>query len=323
MSGSIHALLKYTYARSKLARYLWLKWKWRQRRRSMAVSDMEFAQALYMKKTGKKLNLEAPVTYDEKLWYLKLSNRDPLLTRCSDKYLVRRYVEECGLGHILNELYGVYQNANDIEFADLPSPCFFKCNHTSGYNAIYDRDKHFDKKDFIRRFNLALQQNYYAISREWNYKNIEPCIICERVLSDPLSPVGLVDYRVFCFGGKAKMLVVGIGTCLEDGSHSGTGRRNIYDLDFNYEQVTMNYENFPPEIVPKPANYDKMISYAEILAAPFAHCRVDFYNIDGDIYFGEMTFYQGGALNNIDPEEWSIKLGDWIDLTGYELIEND
>ncbi len=319
MTNQIRGLLKYTYNRSKLARYLWLKWKWAERTKTLKIHDIEFAKSIYAKKMGKELNLDNPITYDDKLWYLKFSNRDPLLTQCSDKFQVRKYVTQCGLGHILNELYGVYENARDIDFESIPSPCFIKCNHTSGYNTMFDKDKPFDKKDFVRRFNFALKQNYYALYREWNYKNIKPLIICERVLRDPHSPVGLVDYRIFCFSGQAKVFVIGIETCAEDGSHSGKGRRNFYDMNFNLLNMKLNYDNFPLELVPKPINFETMVSYAEILAQPFPHCRVDFYNIDGKIYFGEITFYQGGALNKIEPEEWAIRLGEWIDLTGYTI----
>lgn len=319
MAGIVRRWLKFFYHNSKLARYYWLKIEWARRRKAMQISDVEFAQIRFRKKTGQELNLENPVTFNDKLWYLKLSNRDPLLTKCSDKYLVREYVQECGLGHILNELYAVYYDARDIDFDNIPSPCFLKCNHASGYNAKYDRNKPFDKKDFIRRFNFALTQNYYMIAREWNYKDIRPCIICERVLEDPYSAVGIADYRFLCFGGKAKAFFIGLDTAAEDGTHSKTGRRNLYDMDFNLQDVTVNYGNFPPELVPKPDNFDKMCAYAEVLSKPFPYCRVDLYNINGKIYFSELTFYPGGASNRIKPEEWAVKLGEWIDLTGYSI----
>lgn len=320
MARIFRQIQKLIYHNSKLARYYWLRRQWSERRKAMNISDIEFAKLSYQKKMGIELNLENPVTLNDKLWYLKLSNRDPLLAKCSDKYLARDYVKECGLEHILNDLYGIYNTADEIDFKQIPSPCFFKCNHTSGYNAIYDSSRPFDKRDFRRRFNFALTQNYYINAREWNYKDIKPCIICERVLEDPGSGVGIVDYRFFCFGGVAKLMMLCIGTAAEDGTHSKDGFKNTYDLDFNLLDITfLNENHFSPDLVPKPANLDAMINYAEILSKPFPHCRVDLYNIGGKIYFGEMTFYSAGCCFEISPQEWAAKMGEWIDLSGYSI----
>lgn len=131
------------------------------------IPDKDFAKIIYKKIVGKELNIENPRTFDEKQWYLKLFNRDPLLTKCTDKYLVREYVKDCGLGHILNNIFAIYDNANQINFNEFPeNRVFLKCNHTSGYNVIYDKNKPFDKKAFIRKFNFILQQNYYWASRD-------------------------------------------------------------------------------------------------------------------------------------------------------------
>lgn len=319
MSNIYRKVIKTTYHHSKLARYYWLRYKWAKLRKAMNICDVEFAKMRYKEKMGKELNLENPVTFSEKLWYLKLSNRDPLMTKCSDKYLAREYVRECGLAHILIELYAVYDSVAEIDFDKVPTPCFFKCNHTSGYNAIYDRSKQFDIRDFKRKFKFMLTQNYYINSREWNYKNIKPRIICERVLEDPSSKVGIIDYRFFCFNGSAKFMTVNIGTSAKDGTHSKAALRNLYDLDFNLLDVRINRQPFPPELVPKPNNLAEMCTYAETLSKPFPHCRVDFYNIDGTIYFGEMTFYSGGGFNKIEPKEWDIKMGQWIDISGYSI----
>lgn len=124
------------------------------------LNDERFAEYSYKKLLKKELNLSDPQTFDEKLWYLKIHNRDPLLTTYSDKLLVRDYVRECGLQHILNEQYGAWSKAEDIDFTQLPSPCFLKCNNGSGCNIIYDLNHPFDKTDFIKRFYFALQHDY-------------------------------------------------------------------------------------------------------------------------------------------------------------------
>lgn len=283
------------------------------------LSDEKFAKMKYKANTGKSLNLENPITFNEKLWWLKLNNRDPLLTICSDKFKVREYVKKCGLGHILTKLYGVYDNADDIIFDELPDRVFIKTNHGSGTNIIWDRNNPFDKEKFRKRFNKALKQNYYWQSREWNYKNIEPKIIVEEFLEDTNNN-SLIDYRFFCFGGKVKILSVDLGICAPDGSHSAFPVKNIYDTNFNYLDVKIERKNFDKSLVKKPKNFEKMIEYAEILSKPFPHCRVDLYNIDGKIYFGELTFYHGGCCQKITPAKWDRQMGDWIDLNSDKIV---
>ena len=316
MKKLLHEVLRKIYHSNKTIRYIWLKISWNRIRYKMKYKDEDFAYEYYYKRTGNTLNLSEPKTFDDKIWYLKLNNRDPLLTKCSDKYLAREYVKECGLEHILNELYGVYDNANEIDFTSLPSPCIIKCTHVSGINSIYNKNKAFDKKDFTRTFNYILQQNYYWMSREWNYKNIKPRIICERILENR-DKSGLVDYRFLCFDGNVKYLFVDIDTCADDGTHNRHAKRNVYDSNFNLLEVKVTRERFNSNIVKKPINFNKMREYAEILSKPFPFCRVDFYNIDGEIYFGEMTFYHTGGCTNIEPTEWRYILGDCIDISKY------
>lgn len=131
--------------------------------------------------------------------------RDPLLTRCTDKLTVREYVKECGLGHILNELYEVYDSFDDIDFDTLPSLCILKYNHTSGTNTIFDRTKAFDHKYQRNEFNFWKQRNSYWGSREWNYKNIIPKILCEKYLEQP-GKTCLDDYKFMCFNGEVKLV---------------------------------------------------------------------------------------------------------------------
>jgi hypothetical protein len=285
------------------------------------MSDEKFAKLKYKENTGRNLDLEQPKTFNEKLWWLKLKNRDPLLTICSDKYKVRDYVKSCELEHILTNLYGIYENANDINFDELPDKVFIKCNHGSGANILYDRNKSFNIKKFREKFNYALQQNYYLQSREWNYKDIEPKIIVEEVLGE--ANESLVDYRFLCFEGEVKLLFIDIETASEDGSHNPFAKRNVYDKDFNCLDIKVVRENYDTSLILKPKNFDQMIEYAERLSKPFPFCRVDFYNIKGTIKFGEITFYPGGATQIIEPEIWELKLGEWIDLNSERIKLKD
>lgn len=218
----------------------------------------------------------------------------------------------------MTKLYGVYDDANDINFDELPDGAFIKTNHGSGTNIIWDRNNPFDKDKFRKGFNKALKQNYYWQSREWNYKNIEPKIIVEEILEDKENK-SLIDYRFLCFDGVVKIIFVDTETAGKDGSHNPYAKRNVYDKDFNYLDIKVKRDHFDKSLVQKPKNFEEMIKYAEILSKPFAHCRVDLYNIDGKIYFGEITFYNGGASQIVEPEEWEKELGDWIDLKSEKI----
>lgn len=299
--------------------------KWKKYMMLKNVPDKKFAEDLYFKKTGKKLNLNKPTTFDEKLWFLKINNKDPLLTICTDKHLVRDYVKKVGLENILIESYESYESADEIDFNNFPDKkVFLKCNHTSGYNVIYDKDKNFNKKWFVRKFNFVLSQNHYWLSREWNYKNIKPRIISEKLLpidnnSATNGNLGLIDYKFLCFEGKVEGLFVDIDVSSDTGSHNRHAKRNFYDKDFNFLDVKITREQFDRDLVEKPANFDLMKNYAEILSEPFPFCRVDLYNINGDIYFGEMTFYHNGGINQIYPSEWDYKLGGMINLNSSKI----
>ncbi len=283
--------------------------------RMSRLDDIAFAKLYYRDKTGNELNLEDPQTFDEKLWYLKLYNRDPLLTICSDKYRVREYVEQCGLKDILIEQYGVYDSAEEVDFGHLPSPCFLKCNHASGANVIYDRNRLFDQKTFCKKFNASLHSNYYAESREWNYKDIPPKIIAEKVLQDKNGNLPF-DYKFMCFHGIPRIMYLSIDTCKEDGTHAGSMQKlNYYDMDFKLLDIVGAGLKNIDVAVECPATFEKMKEYAAILSKPFPFCRVDFYSVDNRIYFGELTFYPTGGCQNLQPREWSLLLGSWIDIS--------
>jgi hypothetical protein len=171
---------------------------------------------------------------------------------------------------------------------------------------------------FYKFFNRALSLNYFYQGREWNYKNIDPKIIIEKSLVEPGS--GLVDYRFLCFDGKVKMLFIDIETAALDGSHDPAARRNIYDRDFNIIDAEVGRKRFDPRKVSKPENYYEMVDIAETLSAEFAFCRVDLYNLEGKIYFGEITFYPGGCTQRISPNSLSLEMGAWIDLKSDKIL---
>ena len=287
----------------------------------LILTDKAYAKWFYKKYTKKKLNIDDPKTFDEKIWWLKLNNRDPMLTICSDKYAVREYVKNQYSEEILTDLLGVYKKANDIDFDAINCEVVIKSTSGSGENVFYDPAKKQNRKMIVRRMNYALKQNPYILSREWNYKNIKPQIIVEKVLRDKNGKLPM-DYKFMCFDGEPKLLFLDIGLIGEDHIYNHNYPRNIYDMDFNLTPIKETRENYVGEIT-KPDNWEKMVDIARKLSAPFPFCRVDLYNLDGEIKFGEITFYHGGGCNEISPQEWDVRLGSWIDINNPKIVLNN
>lgn len=283
------------------------------------MPDAAYARAFYKIYTGKQLHLEDPKSVNEKMWWLKLNNRDPLLTRCSDKHLAREYVSNCGFPDILIPQLGVYERAEEIPYDTYTEQVIIKCNNNSGGFIFYDpKDRAFDRKAANRKLNKSLRQKYYLVSREWNYKNIPPRLVVERVIRDKEGNVPS-DYRFFCFDGVPKVLMRDIGVLSKDGKYQHIYPRAIYDMDYKELPFTWGRVSYKGT-AEKPENYGRMIEIASALSNPFPFCRVDLYNVDGKIYFGEITFYHGGCCQKIEPEEWDRKLADWIDLSSDKII---
>lgn len=285
----------------------------------MKLSDEEFAQTYYYSATKRKLNLENPQNFDEKQWWMKIHYRNPLMTQCVDKYLVRDYVKQCGLEHILNELYGAYDNAEQIDWNELPEEFFIKTNHGCGCNFWCQDKSNFPVKEVAKKLNNNLKENYYIQSREWPYKDVKPKIIAEKVLKSKKGEE-LVDYRFLCFAGKCHYVFVDIDTCADSGEHKVHAKRNVYDRDFKLLPIRVSRENFAADLVKKPGNYDEMVAYAEKLSEPFPFVRVDLYNIDGEIIFGELTFYHAGSSSIFNPWSFSDELGKLIELPKGEYV---
>ncbi len=280
-----------------------------------------YAKWFYHLYTGKELNLDNPTRFDEKVWWLKLNNRDPKMTLCSDKNAVRKYIIECGFGDILIPQFDVVQNTNQLDFSKYDCEVIAKCNHNSGGHIFFDPMNPLTEKELKaekKKIGFILKQNAFFLSREWNYKNIKPCIVVEKVIRDQSGNLPL-DYKFMCFDGEPKLLFLDLGVINKDKSYNHDYPRNIYDMNFNLLPVHETRPN-ADYIVKKPKNFELMVEIARKLSQPFPFCRVDLYNIDGMIYFGEITFYHGGGCNDIQPEEWDYKMGSWIDLNSSKII---
>jgi len=268
--------------------------------------DSWYVRCQYRYKMGKKLNLKDPRTFNEKIQWLKLNDRDPVYTKMSDKCQARTFVSDRLGENYLIPLIGEYDDFDDIDFTKFPQQFVIKCSHDSGSVVIVKDKDTMDVDAVKKKICKALRRNYFWIGREWAYKNIEPKIIVEKYLEDE-SGVELKDYKIFCFGGVPKFIQV-------DFDRFTNHRRNIYSPKWEYMAFTSMYPTDQDVHVPRPENLDEMLSVAETLSAGVPHVRVDLYSIGSDIKFGELTFYHGSGVEKYDPEEWDGTLGGWIDL---------
>lgn len=278
------------------------------------LGDAEFAQRSYERFSGQKLNLNEPTTFDEKQWWLKVNYRDPLMVQCTDKIAVREYVESKGLGNILNPLIGSYMDPRDIDWRALPSSFYLKTSNSSATNIRCDDRDRFDTRRATRLLRLYLKRNHYALSREWNYREIEQ----PRILVEPIIPSlsgELIDYRFICSNGVCKGIFVDVDTADADGRHRGDAKRNVYDREWNLLDVQVTRPRVEDRELECPPMLDEMIRIAETLSEPFPFCRVDLYNPNpGEIVFGEMTFFHSGGNNRVIPVDYQEILGSWIEL---------
>ena len=274
-----------------------------------ALSDKAILSYKYKQAFGKELNLENPKSFSEKIQWLKLYGRTPLNKVMADKYLVKQYIAEKIGDEYVIPLLGVWDKPEDIDFESLPNRFVLKCNHNSGLGMVICKDK--SKLDLIKvRKGLAagLREDYFWCSREYAYKDIPRKIIAEAYMEDEKTQE-LRDYKFFCFNGEPKALYIASGR--SKGEHSVTF--DFFDMDFHHLPFTNGHPNFK-QPVEKPVCFDEMKRLAAILSVGEPHVRVDFYEVNGRVYFGEFTFSHMGGFMPFEPEEWDYKFGEWIDL---------
>ncbi len=269
----------------------------------------------YRMKTGRKVNLENPERYTDKIQWYKLNYRTPLVTQCADKYAVREYVKSKGLDFLLNDLYAVYDNADDIDFSALPKQYAMKSNNSSGTN-YFVTDNDSENHEELRKLAKGwIAHKAKSIAGEWCYENIEPRVIFEKLLPRD-SNNDLPDYKFFCFNGEPYCLY----TMIDYVDNHDNGKLSFYDLDFKRMPYRRSdYVGIDREIK-KPENFDKMVEYARILSSDFPHVRVDFYNIDGKIVFGELTFHNSSGYTNFVPDEFDFIMGEKFKLPEKTVI---
>ena len=273
----------------------------------LRISDKRFLKILYKNKMGKKLNLKNPNTFNEKLQWLKLYDRNPDYTKMVDKYEVKKYVAKTiGEEYIIPTL-GIYNDFDEINFEKLPNQFVIKCTHDSGGNIICKDKTKLDFKNARKKIGKCLKRNYYNAGREWPYKNVKPRIIIEKYMQDGIQDE-LMDYKFMCFNGKVKCSFV----CSERYEKDGL-KVDFYDLNWNKMPFQRHYPNSNKDI-PKPKNYELMIQLAEKLSKEIPFVTVDFYEINGKVYFGELTFFPGSGFEEFTPEKYDKILGDMLEL---------
>lgn len=279
------------------------------------VPDKMMVKIQYRIKTGHKLNLRNPKRFTEKLQWYKLNYRDPLMAQCSDKYEVRKYVEKCELGNILNDLYGVYNSPDEIDFDMLPESFVLKDTLGGGGNAVIlvqDKSKMDEKavrKQMLEWVNEPVNKKHPG--REWVYDGRKHRIVAEKMLMSK-EDQDLPDYKLYCFHGRCEYFYIRIGYA----KNHAKGSLVFMDRDLKYlKGVGVDYCDIGNECLHTEEKILKqMIEMAEKLSKRFPHVRVDFYYNNGKIYFGEMTFFNASGYMTFEPDQFDYKMGEMFDL---------
>lgn len=271
-------------------------------------NDRIFLTWKYYTVFHKKLNLDNPLTYNEKLQWLKLHNRKPEYTKMVDKAEAKKYAANIiGKEYIIPTL-GVFNSFDEINFNQLPDQFVIKCTHDSGGVVVCKDKSKLDIRKAREKIEYGLGKTNYWGTREWPYKNVEPRIIIEQYLEDE-SGYELKDYKVHCFNGEPKFILVA------SGRHQNDIRFNFYDLNWNLMPFEKSHKRIDSNItIAKPDNLDEMLNLAKSLSTNIPHLRVDFYIVRNKIYFGELTFFPASGLGKFNPEEWDKKIGQLLHL---------
>lgn len=269
------------------------------------IPDKFYIQLFYLLKNNEILHLSNPNTFNEKLNWLKLYYRKPIFNVMADKYDVKKYVADIlGGGENVVKNYGVWDNFDDIDWESLPNSFILKCTHDSGGICICRDKTTFDYTKAASLMKSALLRNCYNGAREWPYKDLKPRIIADELLDDGRAGE-LQDYKFWCFNGKAKVMYM---------TNKGTSIfENFYDMDFNPLSIDHGFPRVIPEYA-KPKEFETMKTLAEKLSKNIPFVRVDFFDVNGHIYFGEFTFYDWAGTRAFVSKDWDKKLGSWIEL---------
>ena len=276
------------------------------------LSDEKYLKLFYKLRMGEKLNLDNPQTFNEKLQWLKLNDRNPKYTKLVDKYEAKKIIaDKIGKEYVIPTL-GVWNSFSEINFDKLPNQFVLKCTHDSG-GLVICRDKSKLDLDLAKKkINKSLKRNYFYHGREWPYKDVKPRIIAEKYMQDK-DNMSLRDYKFYCFNGEVKYLYISEG--LEN--HS-TAKISFLEPDWTF--APFNRSDYLPfsELPRKPKFFENMIKISEILAQKYIFVRVDLYEINEKVYFSELTFSPCSGYMPFDPKNWDLQLGNKLNLYSKE-----
>lgn len=272
------------------------------------MKDETYLKLIFYCETGKRLNLKSPVTFNEKLQWLKLYDRKPEYSTYVDKYAVRNHIKNTIGEEYLIPLIGVYNRVSDIPWSGLPDRFALKCTHGSSSNIICKDKSKLNVEASIIKLNRWMKKSWYWFGREWPYKNVKPSIVCEKYISENGEPPE--DYKVMCFHGKAKLIEVHRDRFNE--RHA----QDFYDINWKKTSISQSYAGLPNSqaVIPKPACFDQMISLSQVLAKDKYHVRVDWYIVGNKLYFGELTFFDASGFANFDNYSDDLMIGSWLKL---------
>ena len=272
------------------------------------LPDKLYLQLLYFKHFKKFINFKNPRSFNEKLQWLKLNDRKSLYTTIVDKLGMKEWIkEEIGEGYTVPTI-GVWEKPEDINFDELPNSFVLKWNHDSGSIVICKDKKNFNEEEAINKLQHGAKFNGFWYGREWPYLNVPPKVFAEPYLEDKETQE-LRDYKVFTFNGKAKLLLIA-----SERQKTGVDTKfDFYDMELHHIDMRNQHENGKVPPTP-PESFYVMKDLAERISQDFAHLRVDFYEVDGKVYIGELTLYHGSGFMTFSPDKWYDILGDWIDL---------
>ena len=272
-----------------------------------SLSDIQFAKLQYKLVNGGDLDLEVPKTFNEKIHWIKIYDRNPLYHILVDKLEVRKWVaDRIGEDYLISIVGGPWKNCDEIEYDKLPNEFVLKCTHDSGGIVICRDFKTFDRKYAEKFLSNRLKRDYYFHGREWAYKGIVPRIYAEKFMVDE-SGTELKDYKVFCFDGVPKVIQVDFGRYTKH-------ERNLYTTDWEYIPAQIKYPTNPSHMIDKPTCLDELLSVSSRLSKGLPQARVDLYVIYDKVYFGEITLYHGSGCEKFKPEEFGLKMGEFIKL---------
>ena len=270
------------------------------------LSDKKYLEILFKDKLGYALDLNNPKTYNEKMQWLKLYDRNPKYSKLVDKYEVKKYIKDkIGEKYLIKTL-GIYNNFDEIDFESLPNQFVIKCTHDSGGLVIVKDKSSFNINDARKRINKCLKMDFYRLGREFAYKDVSPRIIIEEYMEDKKNTLN--DYKFFCFDGVPKIMYVS--------SDSHTDNQKIAFFDMEYKQIDIKRDDYNDyDVLPsKPKTFEEMKKIARILSKDIPHVRVDLYEINGKVYFGELTFYTCSGYMPFKDKKWDLELGKFVKI---------